>query len=410
VAGLGWIDFSPEHRNKVASIIDLLKPEGSVDELGIGIIRNALADQMFPGINSVQKRAKYFFLIPRIVKDYQTIYEKKGRTPNLREYLREKENNCIRKLAEKYNESDELGIHGITLHGKPKSLELARKPSSIYWSGIRHFKIIETYLSFSQYLETFEKGGLSFSDLLKTSDDEKGDDKDAGYTDEFKIDLPDNNKNWDHDVSINLSYDEADFLKNRIIDTCNEELIGQILKKDQLIELTSEADSFLDLCDAMLEVDIPEENKRILKLAKDFDNIIHGAHIRYNCQIQEIFGSEEMMTEFEAIWAEWFDQVTTEPDLLNLFDEEYLIQLPKLLKPYTKNFVLNWINGLRKRQKLGSLDYLVRKQEQNNKRQKARLREGAIEKENDWVGIDHLNYRFPTVKSIIGDIKEGLEN
>ena len=77
MAGLGWIDFSPEHRDKVASVIDMLKPEGRVDELGIGIIRNALSNALFPGTSTIQTRAKYFLIIPRIFKDYQITYDNK---------------------------------------------------------------------------------------------------------------------------------------------------------------------------------------------------------------------------------------------------------------------------------------------------------------------------------------------
>ena len=38
MAAIGWIDFSRKDRNRVSSILDLLRPEGQVDELGIGTI------------------------------------------------------------------------------------------------------------------------------------------------------------------------------------------------------------------------------------------------------------------------------------------------------------------------------------------------------------------------------------
>ena len=45
---LGWIDFSKEQRNKVLSVINLLSEPGAVDELGVGIIRDAFSDIFFP--------------------------------------------------------------------------------------------------------------------------------------------------------------------------------------------------------------------------------------------------------------------------------------------------------------------------------------------------------------------------
>ena len=73
MASLGWIHFSPTHRQHVGSVLDLLRPEGMVDELGLGTMRDALANALFPGISTIQTRAKYFFLIPYILYDYQNL-------------------------------------------------------------------------------------------------------------------------------------------------------------------------------------------------------------------------------------------------------------------------------------------------------------------------------------------------
>ena len=46
---LGWIDFSRSERNKVMNVIHLLNADnqGAVDELGIGVIRDAFCDFFF---------------------------------------------------------------------------------------------------------------------------------------------------------------------------------------------------------------------------------------------------------------------------------------------------------------------------------------------------------------------------
>ena len=46
---LGWIDFSKEDRQKALDVINLLSEQGAVDELGIGIVRDAFANYFFPG-------------------------------------------------------------------------------------------------------------------------------------------------------------------------------------------------------------------------------------------------------------------------------------------------------------------------------------------------------------------------
>lgn len=56
---LGWIDFSKEDRQKAFDVINLLSEQGAVDELGIGVIRDAFANYFFPGTSTIQTRAKY---------------------------------------------------------------------------------------------------------------------------------------------------------------------------------------------------------------------------------------------------------------------------------------------------------------------------------------------------------------
>lgn len=72
---IGWIDFSREHRDRVFSVIDMLGESGTVDELGVGVVRDALADWLFPGVSTIQTRPKYFLLIPGLIQDYVAAYK-----------------------------------------------------------------------------------------------------------------------------------------------------------------------------------------------------------------------------------------------------------------------------------------------------------------------------------------------
>ena len=82
---LGWIDFSPTHRNKVMLVMDMFKEQGVIDELGLGTIRDSLSDILFPGTSTIQTRAKYFLLIPWILQDI----ESKGRLDRFQSDLEE---------------------------------------------------------------------------------------------------------------------------------------------------------------------------------------------------------------------------------------------------------------------------------------------------------------------------------
>ena len=68
---LGWIDFSKTERNKVINVLNMLSEKGTLDELGIAPVRDGYSDLFFPGTSTIQTRAKYFLLIPYIMKDLE---------------------------------------------------------------------------------------------------------------------------------------------------------------------------------------------------------------------------------------------------------------------------------------------------------------------------------------------------
>lgn len=45
---LGWVDFSREARKRAVEALDALEEKGAVDELGVGVLRDAFADRLFP--------------------------------------------------------------------------------------------------------------------------------------------------------------------------------------------------------------------------------------------------------------------------------------------------------------------------------------------------------------------------
>ena len=164
------------------------------------------------------------------------------------------------------------------------------------------------------------------------------------------------------------------------------------------------------MCDVFSEKPIQKETKTYLKLAKDFDEIIHGAHIRYNCLLQGKFGTDAKLDEFSKMWDDWWRQITTDDGLIREFDENLLIELSTTLKSFTRTFVRNWVDGIRKSNSTEFFDRLVTDQEKANKGGKARLRAGATERVSDWIGIDGLSYRFPVARTVVNDIKQGLSN
>jgi hypothetical protein len=59
-----WLDFSDRDRRRALDAVDLFREEDTRDDLGLGVIRDAFADRLFPGTSTIQTRARYFLLVP----------------------------------------------------------------------------------------------------------------------------------------------------------------------------------------------------------------------------------------------------------------------------------------------------------------------------------------------------------
>src|SRR5690348_2168245 len=66
-----WLDYSEHERRKMLDVIDLFSERTTRDELGLGSIRDAFADRLFPGTSTIQTRAKYFLLVPWVFQSLE---------------------------------------------------------------------------------------------------------------------------------------------------------------------------------------------------------------------------------------------------------------------------------------------------------------------------------------------------
>ena len=172
---LGRIDFSKEDRQKAFDVINLLSEQGAVDELGIGVIRDAFANYFFPGTSTIQTRAKYFLIVPYMLRE--AVDGRYGKDANrVLRAIDSAEKDCGIRLLEADPKAE--GVIGSRV--LPKGW-VARKPSDIYWNGIRTFGIFCDYgLSIPEYvsLAVKLKEQKSVSRLGNRNDDAEENDKD----------------------------------------------------------------------------------------------------------------------------------------------------------------------------------------------------------------------------------------
>ncbi len=415
-SSLGWIDFSSEHRDRVRSVIDLLSAQGVVDELGIGVIRDAFADEMFPGISTVQTRPKYFFLTAFLIREYLSEERKKRKPRSLERYLEEREKECRIKLVETHGAGRRsLGIIGATF-GTDRNRDVVRRPSSVYWNGLRKFGFVSPpHLSLAEFARRASDDRHRLHSLLQEAGDDRGDDPDAIQDGcGLRINAPQTIPEYWEDLSIELLPEEADFLRQSIVLHCGESLLGQILRSEEAIHQVAKLpgnSNFGTFCELPFIQKLRDESLRhLVGHARDFWTLLEGAHILYNCLLQEAgFGTPELREAFEGEWAEWRSRMQ---DSVVPWDPLFLWSLTQhhgsLVREPTRRFVDAWIDEARRGAPSRSrCADLVRQQERFNKGARARLRPGHVEAVNQRIGFDGLNYRLPQVRQLVSDIREG---
>ena len=410
-SSIGWIDFSSEHRDRVRTVLDLMTPDGVVDELGIGVIRDAFAERFFPGISTIQTRAKYFVTVPRIFKDFERLPDRSRRKLPLNAYLSQQEIKCRVRLVQKYGKKESLGIVGVSF-GTREDQEVLRQPSSVYWNGLRDYGIVKTDLSLAEFCQKYSGHRPSLRALLQDTREERGDDVDAdGVAVSPVIPLP-KDENWPERLSITLSQAEGEFLRQQMTATQPDSLLGQILMDGRALK------EFLKLrrnspFDELAELPfvgrlINRCLQRDVRLAALFWDILRGAHIRYNCLLQGRFGEESLRRQFDKEWSEWREEMRTlawdEWDTALMW--EVVASKGGQVRTWTRRFIDQWTEKARSLPSdLSVFDDLVVKQEWANKRRRARLRFGnRDESVNGWIGISQLNYRLPQAWRVVTDI------
>ena len=74
-----WLDYSGRERRTMRGVIDLFREKGTVDELGLGVVRDAFADGFFPGSSTLHSRAHYWLFVPWIYRRLESERASSGR-------------------------------------------------------------------------------------------------------------------------------------------------------------------------------------------------------------------------------------------------------------------------------------------------------------------------------------------
>ena len=394
---LTWLDLTASDRDKMRHVLDLFKEQGTVDEMGLGSLRDALSEALFPGTSTIQTRLRYVLFIPWT---YQRLEARRIAT-DVATRLRKAEINLIVPLEQCENAA---GTIGVRARGS-----LSRLPSSVYWTALVRWGIFRHPQSQGWYHTHFAR---------------LAHDRDAGVcTDDPGIlqnhqpnwhpRLPDPPKSFPGEASFILTRDEAEFLRGRLEEQCAGSLLAWLAREG------SDAPSNSFFWDDSATSHASVEVRNTIELARRFSLHVEGMPLLYNLLLAERChakhgGDDELVEQYRAELAEWAARETEEddhePNKLWGFVTSRSVRLPGP----QRRFVESWSRQIAELDPSiiaddDKLRALIEEREQQLKGKRARLvNPGRLLDWNGRVGVGRMSFRWHRVRQLLLDLRQGL--
>ena len=396
-AVLAWLDYSEADQRRAQEIVRMFSQPESRDELGLGQIRDALSDTLFPGTSVLLTRARYLLFVPWF---YREGARRRHQGSQLSSWVDTQERRLIGALR---NGGDSSGLIGGVVGEQVQNL-----PSTIYWNSLRRFGILRQDGTPAQI--------TGLRQVAPPLDDAT----------EF---VERSNAVWDPSMprppedffaltscDFALTRQEAEWLAERIClaapHTLLEYLVGKGNRRPDITQFAWD--------DA--EVNAATDQVRdAVNEARRFAVAMHGAALLYNVLLAEraeqlnLSQHEGRRDLFAGLLDRWRDEVAEhglrEWDLNQLW--AMVARQGKPVSPLTGAFVADWISLVRgpSGTELAAdqtARRLIRDREIRQKRGQARLTNDRLMRQ--WGGASgsgRLNFRWPVVARLLNDIADG---
>lgn len=394
-----WLDFSEQQRQQALDVLDLFREQDTRDELGIGTVRDALADLLFPGTSTIQTRARYFLFIPWIYLDLE---QRRVSSDKIPVRARSEETKLIESLAQS---EDRNGIIGVEARDK-----LKRLPSNVYWQGLRRWGVRLYPGSQEQYHRSLD----SYYQVAGTAAEPDDDPAPANW----HTGLPAKPDGFPQSASFLLTVNEAEYLRDRIMATCRGSLLAYLVDAPQGNDPVAAYPWKHQLAESL-----PARLKAQLTHAQNFSEVMHGAALLYNLMLAELERSDSL-DFYLGLLQTWHGTIQDRAAEIAAWERprfwELVTGTGARIPMQTQSFVEFWAERVTAGLKAGvALDSLLadanvrthmEARETALKGAQARLTsKHARELWQGQSGTAQLSFRWPTARSFIADIHAGLE-
>lgn len=402
----GWMATDAEQSRRMMEVVDQFRDSTTIDDLGLGGIRDAFSDTLFPGTSTLHTRIRYALFVPWLM---QLASDRNATVPEMSGAFARSEFQLTQSLL---NGGESAGVIG-----RVAGADLKRRASAVYWGMLSTWGVIDRGFTTREYFERCILRREQKRVLPRADDPEAAMELTPTGLHERLPTAPPGLLNA---ADFTLRPEDEQFLREAIIHNAPDSLLAHLVENQPTswTDFETAPDSFAS---PEIVADLPEALQGLVSRANRYAIVVQGASLVYNlilAQRTERYIDDE--TSYEEHYVnqirEWFEETRREgtPTL----EEQNLIWLMvtatgRALSRSTIAFVREWIASVNAAgtadQLIGSADVIQRivSREREKKGPRARLAPGNRRALDAWsgaAGTGRNNFRWNYVVQHLQDL------
>lgn len=388
-SSFGWLDTDEQQRRKVLEIVQLFKEQGTVDEMGVGAVRDTFSNALFPGTSVLHTRLRYALFVPWLLQ----LAASKSTPEAMERELKRLEVGLI----------DSLGAGGETegVIGRLARQKLKQVPSNVYWAMLGTWGLRTDAPSIAAFFR-HAKAVRALNSRASATDDPGVWESVAHLA--LDPDLPDAPEGLLDRTTFELRAAEEIYLSTKIIQTAPGSLLAWLVQHEP-------ATSGRFVWDLAEVSDLPAPLAELVDHAHRFSATINGAPLLYNLLLARKRSEAERVEGYELRIAEWKDSIISHDVLDGWVIDEFWDVVHRhhpRIHPLTQFFVRKWVDLVRGDHDIArsaEAARLVAHRERQIKGGRARLvNQSALDRWRGDSGTGRLDFRWGVTRTLLEDL------
>jgi len=291
-----WLDHDEQASAHLREVLRAFEEKSTLDNLGLGLVRDAFSDLLFPGTSTIQTRARYFLFVPWLCVQLEAEHVLPA---DFDRRLRARELDLVESLR------TGVGVDGEGVVGYQSRDRTQRLPSSIYWRGLARLGVRLNDFSLPEYRSRL-------SDLYRSQQAIQRDDDDQrvrSLARNWDASLPPAPPRFPREpLTFALEREEADYLADRIRLSTSGSLFAVLVDAPELL-------AGADTPWAVEAAALPPNVRELVTHAQWFSTVMWGAQLLYNLMLAERSRSwldrdyEDLEVSVRSTLLEWADDL-----------------------------------------------------------------------------------------------------